>query len=170
MLLKPDGFLRIHEKDADGIFEHSFFLEVDRSTETLDTLARKALCYLNFYQTGGLAVRAGYPRSDFKDFPFRVLMVCKTAERRTNIAERLLTNQPPILTQVWLSTLDEVKQNPLGAIWIRPRDYRAAVDGTPYAGGQFAPQSIYRRQSDRDAFVESAVTKHRLLAAEIPAT
>ncbi len=33
ILVKPDGFIRIHEREADGgLSEHAFFLEVDRSS------------------------------------------------------------------------------------------------------------------------------------------
>lgn len=163
VLVKPDGFLRIHETERHEVFEHSFFLEVDRSTETLDTLASRALCYLNFYQRGGLAVRFGAAASDYKDYPFRVLMVFKTAERRNNFAERLLTGRPPILTQVWLSTIEEVKTNPLGPIWIRPRDYRAVTDGTPFKPVPAASMT-YRRQSAREAFIEANIVKSRILA------
>lgn len=166
VLVRPDGFLRIREQAADGIFEHTFYLELDRSTETLDTLARKALCYLNHYQTGGLALRFGHDHSEYRDFPFRVLMVFKTAERRNNAAERLLTQNPPILTQVWLSTLDEVKENPLGPVWIRPRDFRTAVAGTIYAVGQSGRQMVYCRQAERDRFIEKAVMKVKLLDGE----
>ena len=164
VLVKPDGFLRIHETEGNGVFEHCFFLEVDRSTETLETLASRALCYLNFYQRGGLAIRFGAAASDYKDYPFRVLMVFKTAERRNNFAERLLTGRPPILTQVWLSTIEEVKANSLGPIWMRPREYRGVVEGTPYAIDRVTHSNMYRRQSEREEIVESRVAKHRLLA------
>jgi Replication-relaxation len=173
ILVKPDGFIRIHEQDGQSIFEHAFFLEVDRSSETVDTLARRALCYLNYYQRGGLAERFGHPRSAYKDFPFRVLMVFKTAERRNNITERLLTQDPPILSQVWLSTLKQVLADPLGPIWIRPRDYREATAGTTYAVVPSGIPNVYRRQQDREQFIESAVQTHCLLAparSDIPTT
>ncbi len=163
--VKPDGFIRIREQDDGGVFEHTFFLEVDRSTETQDTLALKAACYLDYYKSGGLAVRNGQPRSAFREFPFRVLMVFKTPERRNNAAERLLVNHPPIFTQVWLTTMKELLADPLGAIWIRPADYRTATDGTP-----FTPEKAsgfgYRRQTAREDFIEAKVRKHKLLSPE----
>ncbi len=83
VIVKPDGFIRIHEKETDGgLSEHTFFLEVDRSSETQDTLVARAGCYLDYYKSGGFAVRNGGTRADFKDYPFRVLMVFKTAEDR----------------------------------------------------------------------------------------
>jgi hypothetical protein len=122
--VKPDGFIRIHETDAaGGKFERAFFLEVDRSNEVQETLVAKAGCYLDYYRRGGFAVRNGATRDEYKKFPFRVLMVFKTAERRNNAALRLLQNTPPILTLVYLSTFEEVTRDPTGMIWIRPLDY-----------------------------------------------
>ena len=130
VLVKPDGFIRIHEQKPDGgLSEHTYFLEVDRSTETLDTLALRAACYNDYYRRGGLAVRNGQPASAYKDFPFRVLFVLKSVERRDNIGKRLLQNNPPILTQVWLTTFEEVATNPLGSIWLRPVDFRLKGEG-----------------------------------------
>ena len=164
--MKPDSFIRIHEKEADdGLSEHTFFLEVDRSSETLETLVSKVSCYLDYYKSGGFAVKNGAARSAYKEYPFRVLMVFKTAERRNNTAERLLQNTPPIFTQVCLSTLDEVKQDPLGAIWIRPLDHREAVKGTPFDPEQRQQQLGYQRQTARDLFVEQNMKKLPLLNA-----
>jgi len=85
VVVRPDGFIRIREHQADAeLFEHTFFLEVDRSTETQDTLVTRAGCYLNYYQSGDFAVKNGAPQSAYKDYPFRVLMVFKTTERRNN--------------------------------------------------------------------------------------
>jgi hypothetical protein len=123
VLVKPDAFVRVHETDADGVYEHTFFVEVDRSTESLETLHLKALRYLDYYRRGGLAVNAGRPRSEYKDFPFRVLMIFKTEERRDNVVRMLLAGDPPILTLVWLTTMKEVTAEPHGSIWIRPKDF-----------------------------------------------
>lgn len=159
--VKPDGFIRIHEKEADGgLSEHAFFLEVDRSTETLDTLVSRAGCYLDYYKSGGFAVRNGATRSAFKEYPFRVLMVFKTAERRNNTAERLLQHNPPILTQVCLATLEQATANPLGAIWICPKDYKDAVPSHQLRRSTNAP---YRRHRERDLVVDNEVTPFSLL-------
>ena len=162
VLVKPDGFIRVHEKEKDGgVSEHTFFLEVDRSSETQDTLVNRAGCYLDYYQSGGFAVRNSAPRSAYKEFPFRVLIVLKTAERRNNSAERLLQSKPPILTQACLSTLAEVSANPLGAIWIRPLDYREALKQTAFEAG--TRTKVYRRQSEREKSVENVISKVRLI-------
>jgi len=120
ILTKPDGFIRIHEQSANGSSEHTFFLEVDRSTETLDTLATKAACYLSYYQSGEFAIRCGGVSTDYKAYPFRVLIVCKSKERGENAAKRLLQNNPPILTQCMFATLSETCAQPLAAIWSTP--------------------------------------------------
>ena len=168
--VKPDGFIRIHESDkTGGKHVRAFFLEVDRSSETQETLVAKAGCYLDYYRRGGFAVRNGAPRDDFKKFPFRVLMVFKNAERRNNTALRLLQNTPPILTMVYLSTLEEVTHDPTGAIWIRPLDYRAATNGTPFAPEKQSKTWGYQRQSARELFVEQKVQKRRILADDAEA-
>jgi len=163
ILVKPDGFIRFHEKDSDGIYERTFFLEVDRSTEKQDILVDRAGCYVDFYRSGGFAVRNGLARSEFQKVPFRVLMVFKTAERRNNTAERLLNNNPPIRSQIYLTTLAEVTADPLGAIWIEPKDYRTVTDDTPFDTSRKLPTFAYRRQPEREALVEAKIRKFRLL-------
>jgi hypothetical protein len=164
VLVKPDGFIRIHENESDGsLSEHTFFLEVDRSTETQDTLIARAGCYGDYYKSGGFAVRNGGTRADFKEYPFRVLMVFKSAERRNNTAERLLQHNPPIFSQVCLSTFEEVTANPQGEIWIRPMDYRHATAETPFAPGRMRETWGYRRQTEREMVVEKRIKKWRIL-------
>ncbi|MFH0957633.1 MAG: replication-relaxation family protein [Pseudomonadota bacterium] len=165
VVVKPDGFIRIHEKEPDGgLSEHTYFLEVDRSSETQDTLVARAGCYLNYYKSGGFAEWNGAQRSEYKDFPFRILMVFKNAERRNNTAERLLQNIPPILTQTCLSTLEEVTTDPLGAIWTCPADYRDATKGTAFDTAQRRTTYGYKRQPVRENLVERMLKKSRILS------
>jgi hypothetical protein len=164
VLVKPDGFLRIHEPEPDTKgYLHECFVEVDRSSETQDVLIAKAANYLEYYASGGFAVRSGGTVADKKSFPFRVLIVMKSAERRNNTAERFAQNTPPILTMAWLTTLDEVTRDPLGAIWIQPKAYRDVTAGTPFDTEQKLPTGVYRRQPERETFVESRVLKTKLL-------
>jgi hypothetical protein len=128
--VKPDGFIRLHEKEADGsTWEHLFFLEVDRSTEKLTTLTDRVRLYNLFYRSGGMAEKFGKAPEDYKDFPFRVLVVCKSRERRDNIARILVEMTPPILTQVCLTVLGEACDDPLGAVWRFPADYQSGSIG-----------------------------------------
>jgi len=163
VVVKPDGFIRIHEEDPEGVSETALFLEVDRSTEAQSILADRACCYLDFYRRGGMALRNGRPVEEYRDHPFRVLYVLRNEERRNNTAEALLRLNPPILTQVWLSTKEEVTGDPLGAIWIRPGDYRTITAGTTFDPIHMR-SSGYRRQSERERFVEERSLKLRLLA------
>ena len=164
ILVKPDGFIRIHEREADGsLSEHCLFLEVDRSSETQDTLVNRAEAYLAYYRSGGFAVKNGATRDRFKEYPFRVLMVLKSAERRNNMAARLAENNPPILTMVWLTTLAEATANPLGTIWIQPKDYREVTKGTPFEAQTKISAFGYHRQGGREIFIEKTIKKLRLL-------
>ena len=159
-LAKPDGFFRLlFQNDA----KSSYFLEVDRSTEAQSRLIAQALCYRQYYYSGGFAVRNGATREKFKKHPFRVLMVLKNAERRNNTAERLLRCNPPILSLVWLATLAEATMDPLGPIWIQPRDYLEAIKGTPFDNGTTRRGFGYKRQAKREILVENHVKKSSLL-------
>lgn len=160
----PDGFLRIHETDGDGVFEHACYLEVDRSTETNDRLADKLHCYRDFYKRGGLATKNGRPRQEFESFPFRVLVTCRTQERRNNLAERMLQSKPKISSQVWFTTLAEVTASPLGNVWVTPKDYHHATQGTPFDPDRSIQNGGYRRQSEREQLVEEGIAKRSLLA------
>lgn len=162
-LVKPDGFIRIHEKEKDrGFLEHTFFLEVDLSNEAQNILFEKGVSYVNYFKTGGFAERHGRPRKEYRNFPFRVLMVLKSDERRNNLAERLLENTPPILAQVYISTLKEVETDPLGEIWMRPIDYLKAMQGAGFKRVKSAGRH-YRRQTERDLHIAKTAKKHRLL-------
>ncbi len=163
MTVRPDGFARMLQ--SDGVGRHSeiiFYLEIDRSTEVLDTLVTRAQCYRDHYRRGGLAARFGRPREEFERVPFRVLVVLRNTERRNNLTERLLLLRNPILSQVWLTTADEAKKDPLGLIWVTPREYRATTATTLYTP-RYSDQDVYRRNVDREAFVESAIQKQKLL-------
>ena len=163
VLVKPDGFIRIQGEDAHGPFEDMFFLEVDRSTEVQETLALRAACYRDYYERGGLASRFGRPRSEYKQFPFVVLMTFKSAERRNNAAEYLLRAHSPMSNQVWLTTLAEAVTNPLGDIWMKPKEYHQVTTGTPYEARYDQHRTIYRSQPGRESFIEAKISKHRLL-------
>lgn len=121
---------RIAEKKKSDLCSRDRTCSIKRIVDwkpTQETPALKAACYNDYYRRGGLAVRNGQPASAYKDFPFRILMVFKSAERRDNIGARLLKNNPSVLTQVWLTTMKEIIAEPVGAIRIRPLDYRNAT-------------------------------------------
>jgi hypothetical protein len=158
--INPDGFIHVTRRDGSG--EFFFYLEVDRSSETQAILAFKASCYSEFYRSGGFSERQGHPPTDHEQFPFRVLVVCKNAERRNNAAAQMLTLRTPILRQAWLTTIEEVGADPLGAIWNCPIDYAAATKGTPFDPYKMKQARIYRTQKEREIFVEERIEKRSL--------
>jgi len=124
LTVKPDGFLRIRETGVAGNLEYTFFIEVDRGNENLQRLVDKALCYREFYKSGGFAERSGGSKSDIAQYPFRVLFVLHSEKRRDNVATALLAANPPIRRMVWLTTMHEITTSPLGNIWIVPQSIR----------------------------------------------
>jgi len=124
IIAKPDGFLHVHESGgAQPAVDHFFFLEVDRGTETLSRLLQKARNYGQHYRKGGFAAGLGHQREEYRRFPFRVLMVFRTAARRDNVGRKLLAASAPIKSQVWLATMLELKADPLSSIWLTPKHY-----------------------------------------------
>ena len=166
--IKPDAFIRIRETDPHGFdaTEHLFYLELDRSTEAQARLQAKAGAFAEHYRSGGLAKRFGAPAEAYEQFPFRVLIVCRTAERRNNVAAAMLARRPPILTMVWLTTFDELCRDSLGTIWIRPIDYRDATAGTEFDPHRMQDIPGYKRQILREEIVERAIAKSRLLSTD----
>lgn len=162
VVVKPDGFLCIHERDADGVAEHNLFLEIDRGTESQRVFAEKAVCYRNHYRSGGFAESQGGSRDEYEEYPFRVLAIFKTVERRDNATERLLSLDPPIKTMLWLTTMPEVLRDLLGPIWVRPMDYQEIVAGSGYEKSDHRHVG-YRRQMGREGLVEQAIIKRPLL-------
>lgn len=162
--LSPDAFVRLREREAGGgVVEQLFYIEVDRSSEALTILQRKASGYLEHFQSGGMAIRFAAKREDYRQFAFRVLWIFRTAERRNNAAELFLTHRPPVLTQAWMTTMEELLADPLGTIWIRPIDYRDALKGTAFDLNVVSREPAYRRQTDREATVERNIQKRALL-------
>lgn len=157
--VRPDGYFRL---TAPGSLPLDYFLEVDCSTEALRVLVEKARGYRSFYRAGGFARRCGGSPVDFNKYPFRVLMVFMTAERRNNVAELLLHDRPPIRSQVLLATFAEAISDPFGPIWITPEAYRHAL-GSKMPTVPHAKRRPYRRPSARDALVEARVEKVSIL-------
>ncbi|MFT3787350.1 MAG: replication-relaxation family protein [Tepidisphaeraceae bacterium] len=129
IVVRPDGFIRLGMTTPHERVEHTFYIEVDRGSEVLDTLVNRAAAYLDHYRSGGLAVRFGASASHYKEYPFRVLIVVPTDARRNNLATRLLKNDPPIRQLVWMTTFEDVIRDPLGHIWLAPADFDEANVG-----------------------------------------
>ena len=89
-----------------------------RSHEVLAVLADRAQRHREYYRSG--AKRYGAPGGAREDYPFRILMIFKSAQRRDNLARTLLSLPAPILTQVMVATFSDAFANPLGRIWFEP--------------------------------------------------
>ncbi len=125
VVIKPDAFFRIADRQPDGtVEEHSFYVELDRSTEPLGSLCERARAYAARSKSDHFPVQNCISLTEYEKRPFRVLYVLRSRERRDNIARRLLATTPPILSLVWLATFHETKHDPFGAIWVRPIDYK----------------------------------------------
>jgi hypothetical protein len=121
-IISPDGFFRIEQLSPAGRTGYDFFVEVDRSTESLSRIVTRAAGYLSHYTQGDYARRRGGKDSDPKAFPFRVLWIVPSRARAEGFARACLEHRPPILKMMWIATIHDVLADPLGSIWIRPVD------------------------------------------------
>jgi len=128
VLMKPDGFVRIHQQTPQGTAEHCLFLEVDRGSETLATVASKILGYRDYYHKGGFAQRMGFSAQEREKCPFRVLLVAPSERRIAGVAGTLLQQRPPIQSLAWMTTLDSLLTDPLKCRWYRPMDFTLDVE------------------------------------------
>jgi hypothetical protein len=122
-VVQPDGFIRIESVIGSDKYEDTFFLEVDRGTETLERFVKTLRCYPEYFRSGRFAKWRGGSQDRPEAFPFRVLVICKSEERCWNIARLLAFSDPPIFSQVMLSTQAQAVSDPLAPIWILPKDH-----------------------------------------------
>jgi hypothetical protein len=125
--VKPDGHVQISEKHNGEEFQHDYFLEADTGSENLGRVVEKCLNYREYYRSGGYALFCGGKREEAKAYPYQVLIVCKSDERRNNLAEQLLQAERPFSTMILLTTHTVCVRDPLGDIWMTPAAYKAAV-------------------------------------------
>src|SRR5690606_16333716 len=97
--------------------EQVYFLEVDRSTETLKVILRKLSAYVTYSRSGGFVSRVHARR---RPRPFRVLLVCRSRRRCDSILTRVRNEMPHVRTQILVCTLADVVQRPSEPIWRCP--------------------------------------------------
>lgn len=145
--VKPDGFLALSHQGIDGApAVLRFFLEVDRSTESLGILVKRITAYQHHYRSGDFARSLGLSGEDFRELPFRVLIILKSMERLIHLARELLQEDYPALTFVLLTTAASAASDPLGAVWIRPIDSRKSIEEVK---AHFPQQRISARNQSR---------------------
>lgn len=131
---EPDGFLHLIEHVRPGLppVHHYFYIEFDNhSNEDRNKIVEKAHAYNYHDEHGGFRRFLRAPQDAHRrDYPFRVCFVVESpdaAKRRDNIAIRLA--QEGYSTRFPITTLAEFCADPLGPIWVLPRDY--APDAAP---------------------------------------
>ncbi len=163
---KPDAYIACRERamgsGGNESNEFNFFVEIDRSNETQDRVADKLSAYRIYYQSGGFAEWIGASAEEYKTYPFRVLMLFISQERRNNAAEKILQQTNPSLTMVWLAVFEEFIENPLGRIWIRPIDYRKVTAGSKWDPEKRRNIDGYRTDVAREKMVEEKILKHEI--------
>lgn len=90
--VKPDAYALL---TGDGVRDH-WWIEVDRATESIPTLGRKALAYLDFYQSGQLGPGGLMPRVVFS----------VPSEQRRDAVLRLIASLPEPASRLFSVMLD----------------------------------------------------------------
>jgi len=164
IIVKPDSFIRIHETDAAGDkFERAFFLKWIVPAKSRKRLLPRLVVTSIFTGAAALPSATAQPATISKN-SHSVCSWCSRTRSAGTTPPTVASKHPAILTMVYLSTLEEVTHDPTGAIWIRPLDYRAATEGTPFAPEKQPKTWGYQRQTAREHFVEQKVQKQRILA------
>lgn len=121
--VSPDGFIRLKQQHDDITRQADFFIEVDRSTETIGRIVERMQAYVAYFGTGGYAKRQGVKDADAKDFPFRVLWTFKTKARMESFLRACREHVRPIHKMAWAAIFSNAVQAPMGSIWHRPIDF-----------------------------------------------
>jgi hypothetical protein len=182
--INPDAFLRLSNAETGG--DTYFYFEVDLNNEVQRTLQDKMLAYLEHDRERGVLDFLGFNKEDPNVLyrGFRVLFVVgKPTDPRQNKAERsadaayeersrvnnfahwCLSMKPPIKTLAWIATRQDFLRDPLGPIWIRPKDYLEATAGTPYDPIRTDWMPI-QREVARDRLVDPKINRVPLFPAK----
>ncbi len=100
--LKPDAYAVL----VNGRWEEHCWLEVDRGTESLPTLRRKLLGYLDSATAGDLGPRGVLPR---------VLVTVETAKRYAAVADLIERLPPPAAQMLSVELFEQAFREPLSA-------------------------------------------------------
>lgn len=118
--VRPDALAELH-RETDG-YRHTFFLEIDRSTETQGHLIHLGNQYRSLKKSRRFIGEANHPYDRTK-VSFRVLLIVRSRQRMTNSGANFC-RFAGINTLVWITTIDEFLQDPFGAIWQCPVDFK----------------------------------------------
>lgn len=107
----PDAHLQL---EADTGVGH-FFLELDNGTQRLSTIQEK----VQAYRDAVCVLPAGTADAPAA-VPFRILFVCRTLQRRDNLASCMLAMTPPVRRFCVLVLLDDLSRGRVDDRWITP--------------------------------------------------
>ena len=104
------------------------------STEAPEKLTAKFIAYVAYHQQGRfgaeiaapLARRYRLPIQHAEAAPFRVLFVAPTSRRRNDLL--LKSRVLPLANLFQFTTLDDVKRDPHGAIWLSKETFAPVLD------------------------------------------
>jgi hypothetical protein len=133
-VVRPDAFMKASfPVSAEEVDSKYFFVEVDRGNKLHEVEVEKIGEYRSYVKSPDFGRRVGSERV----IPgFRVLYVVQGSEvgtasareRRNNLAHAF--HQAGVRSLVWLSTLEELKRDALGDIWLTPQAYAEALQGS----------------------------------------
>lgn len=157
--VKADGFLRLHDSEGE---EGRYFLELDRATKVRKNLVGKILGHrlLQTSYNDLLAQRVGLTPHPGRKIAAPVLFVFQSSEDseqgsieiRNNAVERV-AKETKIQTLMYAATFHDVMRDPFGHIWLRPKEYRAALSGTQYDPALLPERFTPVRRPGRDALI-----------------
>jgi hypothetical protein len=120
----PDALFTLTAKHGDEEQTKMFALEIDRGSETLETIRQKIIAY-------DLALKQGKLKKygDVNDKNFAVLVQTNSAKRASNLREGLIGTSGEHL--VWITSVQEVTDDSLllKPIWTDARGKRKAILG-----------------------------------------
>lgn len=157
--LTPDSLIRFRDAERSS---YTFFVEVDRSSEDRARLLEKALAYkalqaehqaLLRTRLGASPTGAPIPVAALFVFQSRADGIGNSRMSRNNFIERLAANTN-LQRLIYAATYEDVTRDPLGKVWLRPKEYRAALVDTPYDPAGMAEVRNPPRRPERDRLVE----------------
>lgn len=127
----PDSFFTVQNEPATGAGKQFYYCYVEYERKSkhrgLDDLMEKAEGYFGHYRSGNFwrwatSEERSPSVAERKRYPFRALFVMESEPRIMNFFDRFPKSLRHV-TMLWFTTLDQLKNNPLGEIWRVPRDF-----------------------------------------------
>ena len=167
---RPDAYIQL---SIEGEEDAYIFVEVDRSNHSHSVIMEKCSAYWDYYKRGGFAKKSGGQEEGIHEFPFRVLWVVPSIDRRNLLMESLIreSEKPQSVSkglysrrQAWFAAKGDLENDILGEYWLVPEDYKKALKGTNFDPLTRSRDGIKKRNIERDKFVDERVLKRKLFS------